>query len=115
MTGGAGGLQVRMPNGEWRGIQARPGELVVNLGDMMARWTNDLWVSTLRRVANPAPGELSRARRQSIGYFMHPDYDARIECIASVLAPGAQAKYPLITAGEHIRAKIARSHGDAPA
>ena len=114
MSGAAGGLEVRMANGEWRAIQAQPGELVVNLGDMMARWTNDRWVSTLHRVANPAPSELSRARRQSIGYFMHPDYDAQIECIASVLAPGAHAKYPLITAGEHIRAKIARSHGDAP-
>jgi isopenicillin N synthase-like dioxygenase len=80
---------------------------------MMARWTNDRWVSTLHRVANPAASDFRRARRQSIGYFMHPDYDARVECIPSVLAPGTQAKYPVITAGEHIRSKIVRSHGDA--
>jgi isopenicillin N synthase-like dioxygenase len=115
MTEGAGGLDVRMPNGQWRAIQAQPGELVVNLGDMMARWTNERWVSTLHRVANPVAADCPRSRRQSIGYFMHPDYDAKIECIASVLAPGATASYPVITAGEYIRAKIARSHAGVDA
>jgi isopenicillin N synthase-like dioxygenase len=113
MTAGEGGLQVKLPGGEWRAVQTKPGELVVNLGDMMARWTNERWVSTLHRVANPTIGDGARSRRQSIAYFMHPDYDARIECIASVLAPGAEARHPGITAGEHIRAKIARSHGGA--
>ena len=113
MTEGAGGLQARMPNGQWCDVQARPGELVVNLGDMMARWTNERWVSTLHRVANPPLAGDPRSRRQSIGYFMHPDYDAQIACIRAVLGPGAEARYPLITAGEHIRTKIARSHRDA--
>jgi isopenicillin N synthase-like dioxygenase len=112
MTGGEGGLEVRMPDGEWRGIQARRGELVVNLGDMMARWTDDRWTSTLHRVATPAAVATPASRRQSIGYFMHPDYDAPVACIPSVLRPGARPTYPPITAGEHIQGKIARSHGE---
>ena len=110
MTDAAGGLEVQMPNGDWQGVQAGPGELVVNLGDMMARWTNDRWRSTLHRVANPQDLDRAASRRQSIGYFMHPNFDARIECLPSCLDPGAQPRYAPLTAGEHIAMKIAKSH-----
>ena len=110
MTEATGGLEVLMPDGEWSAFQAREGELVVNLGDMLARWTNDRWVSTLHRVANPANLEDAMSRRQSIGYFMHPNFDAQIECLPSCLDPGAQPRYAAITAGEHIAMKIATSH-----
>ncbi len=110
MTEATGGLEVQMPDGAWRGVQAGPGELVVNLGDMLARWTNDRWKSTLHRVANPANQEDARSRRQSIGYFMHPNFDAQIECLPSCLDPGQQPRYAPITAGEHIAMKIAKSH-----
>ena len=109
-TENGGGLEVRMPGGEWRGVLAGPGELVVNLGDMMARWTNDRWTSTLHRVANPANLADAGSRRQSIGYFMHPNFDARIECLPTCLDPGEQPRYAPITAGEHIAMKIAKSH-----
>jgi isopenicillin N synthase-like dioxygenase len=105
-----GGLEVRMPDGTWRGVQARPGELVVNLGDMMARWTNDRWKSTLHRVANPKTLEDGASRRQSIGYFMHPNFDALIECLPTCLAPGESPRHGPITAGEHIAGKIVKSH-----
>ncbi len=110
MTDAAGGLEVRMPDGEWRGILPAPGELVVNLGDMMARWTNDRWTSTLHRVANPANLADAASRRQSIGYFMHPNFDARIECLPTCLDAGEKPRYAPITAGEHIAMKIAKSH-----
>ncbi|MDA1100201.1 MAG: isopenicillin N synthase family oxygenase [Proteobacteria bacterium] len=110
MTDGLGGLEVRMPDGEWRGVLAAPGELVVNLGDMMARWTNARWTSTLHRVANPAKLADARSRRQSIGYFMHPNFDTRIECLPTCLDPGEKPRYAPITAGEHIAMKIAKSH-----
>ncbi len=83
---------------------------MVNLGDMMQRWTNDRWVSTMHRVAVPESLNDAMSRRISIGYFMHPNFDAEIRCIPSCLGPGAAPRHPPITAGDHIRAKIEASH-----
>ena len=109
MTDARGGLEARAADGTWLPVRPAAGELVVNLGDMMQRWTNDRWVSTLHRVATPALNDAG-SRRLSIGYFMHPNYDAEIACIPSCLAPGAAPRHPAITAGEHIRRKIEQSH-----
>lgn len=106
MTEGRGGLEARTPDGRWLPVLPAPGELVVNLGDMMQRWTNDRWVSTLHRVVVPELGD-SGSRRLSIGYFVHPDFDAVIECLPG---PGEAPRHPPITAGAHIAEKIARSH-----
>ena len=108
-TDAEGGLEVRLRDGSWAGVSPRPGEFVVNLGDMMARWTNERWASTLHRVVNPPLG-VARSRRLSIGMFVHPNYDQRIECVPTCLAAGEKARYPAITAGEHIKRKIERSH-----
>lgn len=113
MTGGTGGLEVRMPDGTWSPVIAGPDQLVINLGDMMARWTNGRWASTVHRVANPPVLNLAQSRRQSIGYFMHPDYDAPIRCIPTCLKPGEAPRFPEVTAGMHIRAKIEASHKSA--
>jgi isopenicillin N synthase-like dioxygenase len=110
-TDAEGGLEVRLPDGAWAAVRPRAGEFVVNLGDMMARWTNDKWASTLHRVVNPPLG-MAASRRLSIGMFVHPNYDQRIECVSTCLAPGEQPRYPAITAGEHIKRKIERSHGN---
>jgi isopenicillin N synthase-like dioxygenase len=108
-TDAEGGLEVRLPDGSWAGVRPKPGELVVNLGDMMARWTNGRWASTLHRVVNPPLG-MAQSRRLSIGMFVHPNYDQRIECVPTCLAAGEKPRYPVITAGEHIKRKIDRSH-----
>lgn len=109
MTEGRGGLEARTPDGRWLPVLPAPGELVVNLGDMMQRWTNDRWVSTLHRVVVPEVGDTG-SRRLSIGYFVHPDFDAGIACIPSCLGPGEAPRHPPTTAGAHIAEKIARSH-----
>ena len=111
-TDAEGGLEVRLPDGSWAGVKPRAGEFVVNLGDMMARWTNERWASTLHRVVNPPLG-MAQSRRLSIGMFVHPNYDQRIECVPTCLAPGEKPRYPAITAGEHIKRKIERSHETA--
>jgi isopenicillin N synthase-like dioxygenase len=111
-TDAQGGLEVRMPDGSWAGVSPRPGEFVVNLGDMMARWTNGRWASTLHRVVNPPLG-MAQSRRLSIGMFVHPNYDQRIACVPTCLAAGEKPRYPAITAGEHIKRKIERSHETA--
>ncbi len=107
MTTANGGLEVER-DGEWVAVTPPDGALVVNLGDMMQRWTNGKWVSTMHRVVTPENLHDAMSRRISIGYFMHPDYDAKIECLASCEGSGAQ--YPPITAGDHIRLKIEASH-----
>ena len=61
------------PAGEWRDVRPAPGQLVVNLGDMMARWTNDRWQSAVHRVANPPREQAAVSRRQTVGFFLHPN------------------------------------------
>jgi isopenicillin N synthase-like dioxygenase len=110
MTDALGGLEARAADGGWVPVTAQPGEVVINIGDLMARWTNDRWRSTLHRVVNPPGLSMANSERQSIGFFVHPDYDAPVACIGSCLAQGETPRYPPITAGRHIKMKIDRSH-----
>lgn len=95
-----GGLEVQSPDGAWHPVSPVPGSLVVNLGDAMARWTNDRWRSTMHRVVVPT------GRRQSIAFFHNANWDAVIECLPGCLAPGEQPTYPPITAGPHLMQKF---------
>ena len=104
-----GGLQVRNRAGEWVDVKAVPASFVVNLGDLMAHWTNDRWVSTLHRVVNPEPDRVLGSRRQSIVFFHQPNYDAVIACLPTCHGPGHPPKYPPITSGEHRRQKFAKT------
>jgi isopenicillin N synthase-like dioxygenase len=92
-----GGLQVRTRKGDWIDVETDPGSFVVNIGDLLMRWTNDRWISNLHRVVNPPPTVAARAKRLSIAFFHQPNYVAMIECIA----PGGQAKYPPVRSGEY--------------
>ncbi len=109
-TDAPGALQVHMADGQWHPVQPGPGELIVNVGDMMARWTNDRWKSTLHRVGNPPGENAATSRRLSLGYFMHPNYDAWIACLPGCSRPDQPPQYAPITAGRHIREKIAASY-----
>ncbi len=104
-AGGNGGLQIRRPDGGWEDVTAGPGQLVLNIGDMMARWTNDRWKSTLHRVAVP-PRDDAGVRRQSIGYFLHPNYDAEVRCLETCVSPGEPPRYPPVTAGSEMYKKL---------
>jgi isopenicillin N synthase-like dioxygenase len=92
-----GGLQVRTRKGDWIDVETDPGSFVVNIGDLLMRWTNDRWISNLHRVVNPPPTVAARAKRLSIAFFHQPNYDAMIECIA----PPGQAKYPPVRSGDY--------------
>jgi isopenicillin N synthase-like dioxygenase len=95
--GEIGGLQVRNRAGEWVEAPPLPSSFVVNIGDLMARWTNDVFVSTPHRVVNTSGRE-----RYSIAYFFDPYIDAVIEAIPSCIPAGTPARYPRTTCGEHI-------------
>lgn len=98
-----GGLQVRTRRGDWIDVRTEPAKLVVNIGDLLMRWTNDRWLSTLHRVVNPPTG--SERARLSIAFFNHPNYDALIECIA----PAGEAKHAPVRSGEYRDLKYAKT------
>lgn len=95
-----GGLQLEGVDGEWHDVVPVPGSFVVNLGDAMARWTNDRWRSTMHRVQIPT------ARRQSIAFFHNANWDAVIECLPTCLPANKEPKYAPIAAGPHLMQKF---------
>jgi isopenicillin N synthase-like dioxygenase len=103
-----GGLQVCNKAGEWVTVPIAPNSFVVNIGDLMMQWTNDEWVSTLHRVANPPREKAGDSLRQSLVFFHQPNYDAMVSCLPGVLAPGAVPKYEPISSGDHLRNKFVK-------
>jgi isopenicillin N synthase-like dioxygenase len=103
---GGDGLEVQSPSGNWVAVDPEPGAFVINIGDLMQRWTNDRWTSTLHRVVNPSESAGWRERRLSLGFFCHPNYDAMVSCLPGCRADGEPPKYPDILAGEYMRQKI---------
>lgn len=102
---GSGGLQILHPSGDWVDVPPVPGAFVINIGDLMARWTNDRWVSTLHRVVNPE-GEAARARRQSFAFFHQPNWHQEIACLPTCLAPGEAPKYEPVLSGPYLMSKF---------
>jgi len=100
-----GGLQVRNRDGSWQDIKYVPGSFVINIGDLMARWTNDAWVSTLHRVINPPPNAEGSTRRQSMAFFHNINEDAVVSCIETCTDPLSPNKYPPVKAGDYLLMK----------
>jgi|DeeseametaMP0747_FD_contig_81_517225_length_5076_multi_3_in_0_out_0_4 isopenicillin N synthase-like dioxygenase len=100
-----GGLEVRTNAGQWVPVPIVPGAYIVNLGDLMAQWTNDEWVSTMHRVVNPPREHGVGSRRQSLVFFHQPNYDAPIECIPTCASSNAP-KYAPTTSIEHLEMKM---------
>ena len=101
-----GGLQVQGRDGTWLDVPHRPGCFVVNIGDMLARWTNDRWVSTLHRVVNPPADRVAESRRQSVVFFQNPNYDALVSCLPGCTDAANPPKYAPTTSGGHLREKF---------
>ncbi|MEM7443701.1 MAG: 2-oxoglutarate and iron-dependent oxygenase domain-containing protein [Pseudomonadota bacterium] len=101
-----GGLEVVTRDGDWTPVPAIDGAYVVNIGDLMARWTNDRWVSTLHRVVNPPPDAFGSSRRQSIAFFHQPNWDAEIACLPSCQDPVEGAKYEPVASGAYLMSKF---------
>ena len=102
-----GGLQIRNHLGVWHDVPAVPGTFVVNIGDSLARWTNDAWVSTMHRVVNPPPAIAAESARLSLVYFCQPNYDAIIECLPTCHSTEVPARYPPIANGAFLAMKFA--------
>jgi len=100
-----GGLQVRNRAGQW--IDAPPIEdtFVINIGDMLERWSNDLFVSTPHRVVNDSGRE-----RYSIPVFYDPDFETIVECLPNCSGPANPPKHPRTIAGEYITAQYDKAY-----
>ncbi|WP_445681256.1 isopenicillin N synthase family dioxygenase [Radicibacter daui] len=110
-----GGLEIRAPSGAWEAVPPVEGGFIINIGDLMAQWTNDRWVSTLHRVVNPPQNAAGSARRQSIAFFHQPNWDAEITCLPGCLPLGELPRYPATLSGPHLMAKFGKTVQPGPA
>ena len=101
-TDGVPGLEVRPLGGEWTTVDAPARSLIVNLGDMLARWTNDRYVSTPHRVTAPP----SR-HRYSVPFFVNPDPATTVSCLPACVTADAPCRYEPVTASEFLAERIA--------
>ncbi|KAF8192179.1 2OG-Fe(II) oxygenase [Pholiota molesta] len=94
-------LQVLNSEKEWVNVPPVPGTLVINLGDQFARWTNDIFKSTVHRVISPRGVE-----RFSIPLFFGTDYNVKLEPMESCVSPDRPSKYEVVTAGEYVKGRL---------
>ncbi|SFT65330.1 2OG-Fe(II) oxygenase family protein [Mesorhizobium sp. YR577] len=107
----SGGLQVQSRDGRWLDAPSIDGAYVINIADAFMRWSNDEWVSTPHRVANPPREKKVSSRRQSIPFFVNPSKDTLIKCLEPFCADGKQAKYEPISYGDYIDLKTKQAFG----
>ncbi len=99
------GLQVQNHKGEWMDAIAEPDELMINVGDMLSRHTNNKLKSTIHRVVNP-PRELWGTSRYSIPFFMHPISEMSLNALDNCVDENHPKLYPDTTAGEFLRERL---------
>ncbi|KAF4927810.1 2-oxoglutarate-dependent dioxygenase htyE [Colletotrichum viniferum] len=108
-----GGLQVKSPNGQFVDATPIPGTVVVNAGDLLARWSNDTIKSTIHRVVEPPrkPEDGSEyPPRYSIAYFCNPNFKSHIEAIPGTYATEAEKKYEGINSGQYLVQRLAATY-----
>ena len=99
------GLELLTRDGRWIPVSPKPGELVINIGDMLQRLTNGVLRSTSHRVVNPSPDRASHAR-YSMPFFLHFRSDFLIEALPQTVPTGEQAKWPPITANDYLQERL---------
>jgi len=102
----ADGLQILTKQGEWVGVTSLPEQIVVNVGDMLQRLTNNKLRSTTHRVVNP-PRELWATSRYSIPFFLHPKSNMSLACLQDCITAERPKAYEDITAGEYLDERLA--------
>lgn len=98
------GLEILDLDGTWREVMPVPDAFIINIGDLMARWTNDRWRSTLHRVVNPEMTGDASSRRQSIAYFHQPNWSAVIDTLPNHRAAGTP--YAPVASGPYLMDKF---------
>ncbi|WP_298505103.1 2-oxoglutarate and iron-dependent oxygenase domain-containing protein [uncultured Maribacter sp.] len=99
------GLQVQNHEGEWVDAIARPDQLMINVGDMLSRLTNNKLKSTIHQVVNP-PKELWGTSRYSIPFFMHPISEMSLNCLPNCISDKNPKQFEDITAGAFLHERL---------
>ncbi|MGI9334572.1 MAG: isopenicillin N synthase family dioxygenase [Gammaproteobacteria bacterium] len=107
----AGGLQLQRRDGVWIDAPAMPETYVVNLGDLMMRWTNDRWKSTRHRVVLPPQTLAATSERLSFGYFVGPDYDTLVECLPTCQSENNPPRYAPVSVHDYRTERFASGAG----
>jgi isopenicillin N synthase-like dioxygenase len=102
------GLQVQTPAVEWEDVPYLPSSLQVNIGDMMAQWTNARWISTMHRVVVPPGSSAAMRRRIALPFFQTPNYDVVVEPLPTCCSLDRPPRYAPVIAGEQMFAKMNR-------
>ncbi len=105
MGASAAGLEVQSNSGEWIPVTALPEQLVINVGDMLSRLTNNKLKSTIHRVVNP-PKEDWDKPRYSIPFFTHPKSDMSLNCLDICIDNEHPKAFDDITAGEYLNERL---------
>ncbi|MEM1260948.1 MAG: 2OG-Fe(II) oxygenase family protein [Pseudomonadota bacterium] len=103
---GTRGLEIKAADETWQALDADPNTILINSGDLLERWTNGRYRSTLHRVAP----QVECAERQSIAMFVDPDSATEVAVLASCLGPDESPRYPPTSAAEHLQARIEATH-----
>lgn len=106
MGASAEGLEIQRRDGKWFPVTALPEQIVVNVGDMLARLTNDELKSTIHRVVNP-PKEKMKTSRYSIPFFLHPRSEMDLTCLDNCVSAENPKHYSDMTAGEFLDERLA--------
>jgi isopenicillin N synthase-like dioxygenase len=99
------GLELLTKDGRWIPVSPRPGELVINIGDMLQRLTNGVLRSTSHRVVNPSPDRASHAR-YSMPFFLHFRSDFLIDALPGTVPPGEHPKWAPITSNDYLQERL---------
>ncbi|WP_291296843.1 isopenicillin N synthase family oxygenase [Elioraea sp.] len=103
-----GGLEIMDEAGAWIPAAYEPGTIMVNVGDLLRRWTNDRWTSSLHRVVSPRG---AAGGRMSFGFFQKPAFATVVEALPTCTGPANPPRHPPMTAGEYMRIRMLHSVG----
>ena len=105
MGASADGLEILTRDNRWNPIRSKPDQLVINVGDMLERLTNNKLMSTVHRVVNPS-SDLLNTSRYSIPFFLHPKAEMNLSCLENCIDDNNPKSFDDISAGQFLEERL---------